>query len=148
MMNRYQEILNNSYYNDYEKVMDVNDEIRRKFDEGQLLTREEMVLMCVAELNDNVNQDGIEGYIVNMYSRDFFPEYLPITLQALKEINAMQTYERFKDVCKRYSNMTDHDLRNMIDTDLEFIEAFDDWFYEYHENLVDFEYQYILKHLV
>ena len=146
-MNRYQEILNNSYYNDYEKVMDVNDEIRRKFDEGQLLTREEMVLMCVAELNDNVNQDGVDCYIMNMYSRKFFPEYFKTTVEALKKIGAMQTYEKFKEVYECYSDMEEYDL-DRTEKDRDFTDAFDSWFYQYKENLVNLEYQYILNHLI
>ena len=114
---------------------------------GNPLTEEEQVFLCVIELDDNVNQDGVDCYIMNMYSRKFFPEYFKTTVEALKKIGAMTVERCVKEVYERYSDMEEYDI-DRTEKDRDFTDAFDSWFYQYKENLVNLEYQYILNHLI
>ena len=85
--------------------------------------------------------------ILNMYARKFFPKYFAYTVEALKEIGAIQTYEKFKNIYQRYSDMQEYDI-DRVNKDCNLMEEFDDWFYKYTEDLTELNYQYILRNLI
>ena len=71
-MNKYQEIINGKEEK-YIKIFHIVDEIIKKFNEGKSLTESETVLLCTREFEDNINQDGIDGYI-KYVCKKIFPQ--------------------------------------------------------------------------
>ena len=145
-MNKYREIVNTGE-TEYNIVGEIGDEIRIKFRKKEPLTEGEIVILCLRELEDDVNNDGFLGFLLNMYAKKFFPKYFADTLNALKVIGATQTYEKFQEIYERYSDMQEYDLER-LEKDSEYLHTLDRWFYQYNDNLTELQYQYILKHLI
>ena len=145
-MNKYQEIINTEATK-YDAIYEISDEIIKKMNAHEPLTEYEKVLFYIQELDSYVCQDGVGAFLSSMYQRNLYPKYFQFTVNALKEIGAIQTYEKFREVYNRYCDMQEYNLERMIG-DSDFLEAFDKWYYRYDDDLTELQYQYVLKHLV
>ncbi|MCT1400976.1 DMP19 family protein [Paenibacillus sp. p3-SID867] len=130
---------------DLELLLAVGDKIHEKYYETgfQELTESEQVIFCMMGLEGEVNNGGFDQFFLNSSSK-----YKVETLDSLRRINASYTASLLEEAIRVVEDPNLQGEKDDENTDIqsERLNVLDDKFYEYKEDLLELQLNFIKEH--
>lgn len=130
---------------DLELLLAVGDKIHEKYYKTgfQELTESEQVIFCMMGLEGEVNNGGFDQFFLNSSSK-----YKVETLDSLRRINASYTASLLEEAIRVVEDPNLQGEKDGENTDIqsERLNVLDDKFYEYKEDLLELQLNFIKEH--